>query len=104
MRRGQPAGDAGRTGALGDNAACRLACGAFDADAAPGRDFGRNLGIDGDGLCPDDRAPIAEEAGRDDGVGVAAVATSSFSHCEIAKALLDAGIHVICEKPLFFGR
>ncbi|HRO11307.1 MAG TPA: Gfo/Idh/MocA family oxidoreductase, partial [Amaricoccus sp.] len=45
---------------------------------------------------------IAEEAKRDDGVEVVTVATPNFSHYEITKALLEAGIHVICEKPLFF--
>ena len=33
-----------RTGALRDNTAYRLVCGAFDIDAARGVDFGRNLG------------------------------------------------------------
>jgi predicted dehydrogenase len=91
-----------RTGALRDNAAYRLVCGAFDVDAARGRDFGLNLGVDGGRLYPDYRTLIAEEATRPDGVEVVTVATPNFSHYEITKALLEAGIHVICEKPLFF--
>ena len=91
-----------RTGALRDNTTYRLVCGAFDVDAARGRDFGLNLGVDGDRLYPDYKTLIAEEAKRDDGVEVVTVATPNFSHYEITKALLEAGIHVICEKPLFF--
>ena len=91
-----------RTGALRDNTAYRLVCGAFDIDAERGRDFGRNLGVAEERLYPDYKTLIAEEAKRDDGVEVVTVATPNFSHYEITKALLEAGIHVICEKPLFF--
>ena len=38
----------------------------------------------------------------DDGVEVVTVATPNFSHYEITKAALNAGLHAICEKPLFF--
>ena len=91
-----------RTGALRDNTAYRMVCGAFDVDADRGRDFGRNLGVAGERLYPDYRTLIGEEAKRDDGVEVVSVATPNFSHYEITKGLLEAGIHVICEKPLFF--
>jgi predicted dehydrogenase len=91
-----------RTGALRDNTACRLVCGAFDLDAGRGRDFGLNLGVDGDRLYADYRALIAGEAQREDGLEVVTVATPNFTHYEISKACLEAGLHVICEKPLFF--
>ncbi|NEH53756.1 gfo/Idh/MocA family oxidoreductase, partial [Rhizobium leguminosarum] len=45
---------------------------------------------------------IAKEAGREDGVEVVSIATPNFTHYEITKACLEAGLHVICEKPLFF--
>lgn len=91
-----------RTGALRDNTAYRLVCGAFDLDAGRSRDFGLNIGVDGGRLYPDYRTLIAEEAKREDGVEVVSIATPNFSHYEIAKACLEAGLHVICEKPLFF--
>ena len=91
-----------RTGALRDNTAYRMVCGAFDLDAARGKDFGLNLGVAEDRLYPDYQTLIAEEAKRDDGVEVVTIATPNFTHYEITKACLEAGLHVICEKPLFF--
>ena len=79
-----------------------MVCGAFDIDAARGKDFGRKLGVDEGRLYPDYKTLIAEEAKRKDGVEVVTIATPNFSHYEITKACLEAGLHVVCEKPLFF--
>ena len=43
---------------------------------------------------------IAAEAAREDGVEVVIVATPNNSHHPICKALLEADIDVICDKPL----
>ena len=91
-----------RTGALRDNTAYKLVCGAFDIDAARGKDFGMKLGVDEDRLYPDYKTLITEEAKHKDGIEVVTIATPNFSHYEITKACLEAGLHVICEKPLFF--
>lgn len=40
------------------------------------------------------------EAERDDGIDVVAVVTPNHLHHPVAKAFLEAGIHVICDKPL----
>jgi len=90
-----------RTGAQRDGT-YRLLAGAFDLDAERGRDFGVKLGVDADRCYASYHDLIAGEAGRPDGVEVVSVATPNFTHYEITKALLEAGIHVICEKPLFF--
>jgi predicted dehydrogenase len=45
---------------------------------------------------------IAAEAARADGIEVVTIATPNNTHHEIAKAALQAGLHVICEKPLCF--
>lgn len=42
----------------------------------------------------------AEEAKREDGIDVVAIVTPNHLHYTAAKAFLDAGIHVICDKPL----
>src|SRR3546814_19565894 len=40
------------------------------------------------------------ERGRDDGIQAVAIATPNDSHFAIAKAALDAGLPVICDKPM----
>jgi len=90
-----------RTGAQRDGT-YRLLAGAFDLDAERGRDFGMAIGVDAERCYPDYQSLIAGEAGRPDGVEVVSVATPNFTHYEITKALLEAGINVVCEKPLFF--
>jgi len=40
------------------------------------------------------------EAARPDGINLAIVATPNHLHLPVARVFLDAGIHVICDKPL----
>jgi predicted dehydrogenase len=40
------------------------------------------------------------EAARDDGIDVVAIVTPNHLHHPVAKAFLEAGIHVICDKPM----
>lgn len=91
-----------RSGALRDNTAYQLVACAFDIDAARGRDFGVNLGVAAERCYDDYQQLLAEEATRADGIEVVTIATPNGTHYEITKAALNAGIHVICEKPLFF--
>ncbi|MCB1497749.1 MAG: Gfo/Idh/MocA family oxidoreductase [Bauldia sp.] len=90
-----------RTGALRDGT-YRLLAGAFDLDAARGRDFGERIGVAPDRCYASYQDLIAGEADRVDGIEVVSIATPNFTHYEIATASLEAGLHVICEKPLFF--
>lgn len=91
-----------RCGALRDNTAYQMVASAFDIDAERGRDFGVNLGLNADRCYATYQQLLAEEAKREDGVEVVSIATPNGTHFEITKAALNAGIHVICEKPLFF--
>jgi len=43
-----------------------------------------------------------EEVARPDGIDFVIVATPNHMHWPVAKAFLEAGIHVICDKPLAF--
>ena len=77
-----------------------LVAGALDHDAAAGRAFGVELGMAADRSYGDWREMLAGEAGRADRVDLVTVATPNSTHFEIAKAFLQAGIHVLCEKPM----
>jgi predicted dehydrogenase len=75
-----------------------LAAGIFGRDAAASAEFAKDLGIE---RVYDDYREMAErEADREDGVEIVAVVTPNDTHFEIAKAFLEAGISVVCEKPL----
>ena len=78
----------------------RLVAGAFDLDAARGRAFGVSLGLPAERCYPDAATMFAAEAQRAAGIEVVSVATPNSSHHQISKAALQAGLHVICEKPL----
>jgi predicted dehydrogenase len=80
-----------------------LAAGAFDLDPERGRDFGSALGVDPARCYADYRAMFVAERTRPDGIEVVTVATPNSTHYEISKAALEAGLHVVCEKPLTFS-
>lgn len=77
-----------------------LVAGAFDVDPQRGRDFAIGEGLDPARAYGTYQDLIAGEAGRDDKVDAVAICTPNFTHYPIAKALIDAGFDVICEKPL----
>jgi predicted dehydrogenase len=80
--------------------AWQLVAGAFDADPVRGHAFAAREGIAAERSYDDFRALIAGEAARADRVDAVAICTPNFTHFPIAKALLQAGFEVICEKPL----
>ncbi|HBY9717248.1 TPA: Gfo/Idh/MocA family oxidoreductase [Klebsiella aerogenes] len=90
-----------RSAALRDGSFTLLA-GALDIDTARGRAFGENLGIAGERCYPDYQTMFAEEAKRADGIEAVSIATPNNTHFAISKAALEAGLHVVCEKPLCF--
>jgi predicted dehydrogenase len=75
-----------------------IAAGIFGRDPTASATFAESLWVD---RVYDDYRDMAErEAGRDDGVDLVAVVTPNDTHFEITKAFLEAGISVVCEKPL----
>jgi predicted dehydrogenase len=72
-----------------------LAAGIFGRDPSASADFAEGLGVER--VYGDYREMAADEKGRLD---VVAVVTPNDTHFEIAKAFLEAGIAVVCEKPL----
>ena len=91
-----------RRGAMYDNIFFKLTAGTFDINPERSLAIGLSLGIDKDRIYPDYQTMIAEEAKREDGIEVLDICTPNFLHYENVKAGLNAGLHVICEKPLFF--
>ncbi|WAH55447.1 Gfo/Idh/MocA family oxidoreductase [Pseudomonas silvicola] len=58
------------------------------------------LYIDPERSYADYREMARAEALRDDGIEVVAIVTPNHLHAPVATAFLEAGIHVICDKPL----
>jgi predicted dehydrogenase len=74
--------------------------GALDADAAKGRAYAQTLGIAADRAYGDWKEMLAGETSRKDRIDLVTVATPNSTHYAITKAFLEAGIHVLCEKPM----
>jgi predicted dehydrogenase len=90
-----------RSAALRDRS-FELVAGALDIDPERGRAFGIELGVASERCYPNYRAMFETEARRRDGIEAVTVATPNGTHYEIAKAALERGLHVVCEKPLCF--
>ncbi len=96
---GSQIGPAHRLGA-GLDAAYNFVAGALDHRADEGRAYGQKLGLATDRAYGDWREMLAGERGRPDRVDLVTVATPNNTHYEITKAFLEAGFHVLCEKPM----
>lgn len=99
--RGSQIGYIHRSAALRDRS-FQLVAGAFDINPERGRDFGISIGVDPARCYDDYKILFAEEAKRHDGIEAVSIATPNNTHYEICKAALEAGLHVVCEKPLCF--
>ncbi|MDE2446842.1 MAG: Gfo/Idh/MocA family oxidoreductase [Alphaproteobacteria bacterium] len=77
-----------------------LKAGALDADPAKGREFARRLGIAENRAYGDWKDMLAGEKTRSDKLDLVTVATPNSTHYSITKAFLEAGINVLCEKPM----
>lgn len=80
----------------------RLVAGAFSRDAENCARTGASLGLDADRCYPSWQAMIDGERARPEGDRIEAVAivTPNHVHHGPAKAAMEAGFHVICDKPL----
>lgn len=77
-----------------------LVAGALSSDAERSRASGAALHLDA-GRCYDDYRKMArDEAARADGIDAVSIVTPNHLHVPVARVFVDAGIHVICDKPL----
>ena len=77
-----------------------LDAGVFARSAERSAQMAAELGVSAGRAYGDYREMAAAESRREDGIDVVVVATPNDSHFEIARAFLEAGIAVVCEKPL----
>ena len=96
---GSQIGPAHRLGALADGH-FTLAAGALDHRPDVGRDYAQSLGIAPDRAYGDWREMLMGERNRPDRCDLVTVATPNATHFDITKAFLEAGFHVLCEKPM----
>ncbi|NBB98907.1 MAG: Gfo/Idh/MocA family oxidoreductase [Alphaproteobacteria bacterium] len=96
---GSQIGPAHRLGALADGN-FTLAAGALDADPARGKAYAQRLGVAADRAYGDWHEMLEGERNRADRVDLVTVATPNSTHFEITRAFLEAGFHVLCEKPM----
>ncbi|HEY0918289.1 Gfo/Idh/MocA family protein [Devosia sp.] len=77
-----------------------LVAGALSSRPAVARESGRNLGLAEDRIYTSYEEMAARESQRKDGIQAVAIVTPNHMHYGPARAFLEAGIHVICDKPL----
>ena len=80
------------------DAKARVVAGAMSSDAETARESAAQWGLERSYSSYADMA--LAEAKRADGIDFAIVATPNHLHYPVAKAFLETGIHVICDKPL----
>lgn len=68
------------------------------------RASGERLRLASDRVYADYREMARSEGARADGIDVVAIVVPNRLHCDVARVFLEAGMHVICEKPLTTSR
>jgi predicted dehydrogenase len=74
--------------------------GALSSDPQRAAESGRVLRLDPARSYADYREMARVEAQREDGIDAVVVVTPNHLHAPVTTAFLEAGIHVICDKPL----
>ena len=77
-----------------------LVAGALSSDPGRAKASAKELGLADDRAYGSFEQMAKAEAARADGIEAVAIVTPNHMHAPVAKAFLEAGIHVICDKPL----
>jgi predicted dehydrogenase len=77
-----------------------LVAGAFSSDPERAKASAAELRVGPDRAYADFQEMAEKEAAREDGIDAVAIVTPNHLHHGPAKAFLEAGIHVICDKPM----
>ncbi|HHW71716.1 MAG TPA: Gfo/Idh/MocA family oxidoreductase [Firmicutes bacterium] len=88
-----------RKGAEFDDQA-KLVAGCFSSNFERTLNTGAQLGLDRSRLYRDHLEMAEKEAAREDGIDYVIICTPNYAHYAAAKAFLQQGINVVCDKPL----
>lgn len=77
-----------------------LMAGCFSSQAERSRETGHALGLDPARVYTDHARMAEAEAARNDGIEAVSIVTPNHLHVPVARSFIEAGIHVVCEKPL----
>ncbi|PYB72998.1 Gfo/Idh/MocA family protein [Rhizobium wuzhouense] len=77
-----------------------LVAGALSSTAEKSLASGRDLGLDPERCYGSFQEMADKESARPDGIEAVSIVTPNHVHFAAAKAFLEKGIHVICDKPL----
>ncbi|UUP18588.1 Gfo/Idh/MocA family protein [Nitratireductor thuwali] len=77
-----------------------LVAGALSSDPERARASAEELGLAPDRSYGSYEEMAAKEAAREDGIEAVSIVTPNHVHYPAAKVFLEAGVHVICDKPL----
>jgi len=81
-----------------------LVAGNFQSNPEKSIAFGKTMGLADDRCYGDFRTMAAAEAARPDRIDAVSIVTPNSTHHAIARAFVDAGIPVICDKPMTITR
>jgi predicted dehydrogenase len=77
-----------------------LLAGALSSSADASQRSGRALGLEPERIYNDYKQMAQAEAARKDGIEAVVIVTPNHMHAPVARAFLEAGINVICDKPV----
>jgi predicted dehydrogenase len=79
-----------------------LTAGCFSSHEEKNRKCGEFYNLLEERIYADYKEMAEKEAAREDKIDFVVIVTPNSTHYDIAKAFLECGIHVVCEKPLCF--
>lgn len=77
-----------------------LVAGSFSSDPAKSRQAGTELFLDEERVYATYQEMAQAESSRRDGIDFVSIVTPNHLHHPIAKTFIEAGIHVVCDKPM----
>lgn len=80
-------------------AGIELVAGIFNSDRERSLASAKGFGVAADRCYVDASEMFAAEAARDDGIDLVAIATPNHLHLPVALAAIEAGVHIMSDKP-----